>query len=150
MALCQDAAMKDTMNSYVLGSAMDTAASADTPAFASCCWNAFTSAANFLYETVKAGVPGTMMAVDGESLEKACSKVVGDIVITSWIWSTRSVRWFSHIGGFIWVYLSSFMACKANIYRFYTNTKACSDVSIVVFKGELSDVGNGSTGKTGR
>lgn len=81
MALCHDAAINDTMNSYVLGSAMDTAASADTPTLASCCWKAFTSAASFLYETVKAGLPGTMTAVDDESLEKACSKVVGDMAI---------------------------------------------------------------------
>ena len=69
------------MNSYVFGSAMETAASARTPALASCTWKAFTSAESCWYETVRAGLPGTMMAVDEESFEKAFSNVAEDMLM---------------------------------------------------------------------
>ena len=72
--------MKETMNSYVFGSAMETAACADTPTFASCAWNAFTSVVSFAYETSSAGDPGTITAVEDEVGEKASASVVGAIL----------------------------------------------------------------------
>lgn len=79
MARCHDAARKETMKAYELGRAMETADWGATPSLASFCWKADTSAASCLYETVKAGLPGTMTAVESDEWENVFASV--DILI---------------------------------------------------------------------
>ena len=64
------------MKGYELGRAIETAEAGVIPSFASFFWKARTSAASCLYDTVKALLPGTMMAVSLDEWEKALARVV--------------------------------------------------------------------------
>lgn len=81
IALCPAAARKATINSYVFGRAIDTAAWGVTPSLASFFWKDKTSVESSLYDTARAlGLLGIMIAVDCAVEEKEFESVVADMV----------------------------------------------------------------------
>lgn len=71
----------------MFGKAIETADWGVTPSLASFFWKESTSAESCLYETVRAGLPGTIMAVVSAAAEKEFERVV-DAIVEFWaeIW----------------------------------------------------------------